>query len=87
MPEIKRKMPTPPDGREREAALVPVKSSQEFSNVYELEDGTIFSLKTVVTEIWRVEGVFDEQGNPFYLSRSTNIATVTAPDSLKKRMS
>ncbi len=87
MPAIKRKIPTPPDGKEREAELIEIKNSKEPPNTYELADGSLFTLKTVVTEIWRVEEVYDDQGNPFYLAKSTNIATVTAPEEIRRRTS
>lgn len=87
MAPIKRKIPTPPDGKEREAELIEIKNSKEPPNIYELADGSLFTLKTVVTEIWRVEGVYDEQGNPYYVAKSANIATVTAPEDIRQRIS
>lgn len=84
---IRKKIPSPPDGRERDAELIPIKTSNENSNVYELEDGSVLSLKTVVTEIWRVDDVYDQEGNPFYLTKSTNIATVTSPQKLRRQTS
>lgn len=87
MPPIKRKIPSPPDGQLREAELVPVKSSSEHANVYELEDGSLISLKVVVTEIWRIEGVYDADGNPAYITKSGNVVTVTAPENLRRRSS
>ena len=84
---IKRKIPSPPDGQLRDAELIEINSSNERSNTYELADGTVISLKTVVTEIWRVEGVYDQDGNPLYITKSGTLATATAPESLKRKMS
>ena len=84
---IRRKIPTPPDGAVREAELIEIASSKEPTNVYELSDGSVISLKTVVTEIWRVDGVYDGDGNPLYVTKSGNIATTTASEKLRKKLS
>ena len=84
---IRRKIPTPPDGQLRDAEMITLKSSDEPPNIYELGDGSIVTLKTVVTEIWRVEGVFDQEGNPMYITKSANIATTNAPENLRRKMS
>ena len=87
MAAIRKKIPTPPDGQLRDAELVEVKEAREPTNVYDLADGSVLSLRTVVTEIWRVDGVFDAEGNPQYITRSGNITTVTAPEKLRQRTS
>ncbi len=87
MAAIRRKIPTPPDGRLREAELIRIENSQENSNTYELSDGSLLTLKTVVTEIWRVDGVYDQEGNPMYVTKSGNIATVTSPEILRRKTS
>lgn len=84
---IKRKIPAPPDGNLRDAELVDIKTSKEPLNVYELADGSVISLKTVVTEIWRVDGVWDQEGNPLYVVKSGNIASTTAPEDLRRKLS
>ena len=84
---IKRKIPTPPDGQMRDAELISVKTSNEPPNVYELEDGSLLTLKTVVTEVWRIVGQYDPEGNPAYITKSGNIATVSAPAELRRKTS
>ena len=84
---IRKKIPSPPDGQPRDAELIPVKTAKELVNVYELEDGSVISFKVVVTEIWRVDGVYDNEGNPSYIVRSANIVTITAPENLRRRSS
>ena len=83
---IRQKIPGP-GGQSVDAELIEITTSNEKSNTYELADGSVLSLKTVVTEIWRVEGHYDEQGNPMYITRSTNMATVNSPEGLRRRMS
>ena len=83
MVDRKRKV-TMPDGREVLAVEVPVQNSSEHWNEYLLNDGSVVRMKSVVTEVVRVEGEFDAQGNPVYLVQSTNIMSVSAPDELRK---
>jgi len=82
---IRQRIPTPPDGQMRESELVPVTTQQESANVYQLADGSVVSLRTVVTEVWRVIDNYDANGNPLYVLRSGNMATVTAPENLRRR--
>ena len=54
-------------------------------NQYLLDDGSLIKMKPVATKVLRVEGKFDEEGSPVYLVKSTNIMSVSAPDSLKRK--
>jgi hypothetical protein len=56
----------------------------EHWNEYLLDDGTIVRLKAVVTEIVRIEGRYDPEGNPAYAINTTNVAHISAPEELKK---
>lgn len=76
-----------PDGQLREAELVKVKKSEEHTNTYELEDGSVLSLRTVVTEVWKAVDVFDNEGNPQYFTKSGNVLSVTSPPELRRRSS
>ncbi|MFC1770051.1 hypothetical protein ACFLZI_03255 [Nitrospirota bacterium] len=67
-----------------DAVVLDVTSAQENWNTYLLEDGTVLKLKVVATEVARVEGHFDQEGNPLYMVKSTNVVTVDPPDELKK---
>ncbi len=73
-----------PDGTKEDAEKVEVNSSTEHWNEYLLEDNTIVKLKTVVTEVWRLEGEYDADGNPRYVVRSTNVLSVTASDDMRR---
>ena len=61
------------------------RSSGENWNEYLADDGSVIRLKLVVTEVLRVDGQYDEQGNPSYLIKSTNVLAVSAPDDLRKK--
>lgn len=58
---------------------------KEDWNEYQLMDGTVIKMKLVVSEILRVEGVYDAEGNPAYRIKSTNLPVVKSPDALKRK--
>lgn len=72
-------------GREVEATPVGFTTSAEHWNEYLLSDRTLLRMKTVVTKVLRVEGEFDPEGNPVYLTTSTNIVVADAPEELRRR--
>lgn len=61
------------------------RSSGENWNEYLLDDGTVFRIKLVVTDIYRVDGAYDDQGNPQYVAKSTNVAAVSASDDMRRK--
>lgn len=83
--ERKTKVPLP-NGGFADATIIDINSSQETWNQYFLSDGTVLKLKTVATEAVRVDDQYDNEGNPVYMIKSTNVASVIVPDSLKKRL-
>ncbi len=60
------------------------RSSGENWNEYLADDGTVIRIKLVVTEVLRIDGQYDEQGNPAYLIKSSNVTAVSAPDDMRK---
>lgn len=72
-------------GKEVLGELVLVQETREQWNQYQLEDGSTLRLKTVATEIYRVEGEYDQEGNPVYVIKSANILSVIAPEELKRK--
>ena len=84
MPPRKRKVPGP-DGRELEATVMPFQVGGENWNEYVVDDGSIVKLKPVVTEIMRVDGMFDQNGDPVYIVQATNVLAVSAPDNLRQQ--
>ena len=53
-------------GREVEAQEVEVVLSKELWNEYQLSDGKVLLLKTVLVGIQRIEGVTNPDGTPAY---------------------
>jgi hypothetical protein len=74
-----------PDGEEVEAEVVPFRTTAEYWNEYLLDDGTVFRIKLVVTEIARVKGVYDAKGDPVYAATHTQVTAVDAPDVLRRK--
>lgn len=72
------------DGRLVDAISIPVRSSEERWSEYILEDATVIRMKLIVTEVFRVEGMYDPDGNPVYHIKSANIASAMPPENLKK---
>jgi hypothetical protein len=68
----------------KEAELIDVNSTNEQWSTYLLADGTVLKLKAVVTEVWRVIGEFDNDGNPQYVTKTGNLLVVNAPDELRR---
>jgi hypothetical protein len=53
-------------------------------NVYLADDGTVIRLKLVATDVVRLEGQYDAQGNPVYFVQSSNIMAISAPENLRR---
>jgi hypothetical protein len=73
-------------GSEVEAEVVPFRAVGEHWNEYLLDDGTVFRIKLVVTEIARVKDRYDEKGDPIYAATHTQVTAVDVPDSLRRRL-
>lgn len=71
-------------GEEVEAEVVGFRPTGEHWNEYLLDDGTVFRIKLVVTEIARVKDRFDGNGNPVYAASHTQVTAVDAPEALRR---
>ena len=60
------------------------KTKKEDWNEYEVSDGTTIRLKLVAANIVRVQDRYDNDGNPIYLVKSSNVIGVSVPEHLKK---
>jgi hypothetical protein len=69
-----------PDGRTVDAIEMPFQTGAEHWNEYLLHDGSVLKLKTVVTEVLKIEGEYDADGNPQYALKSTQIVSVSPSD-------
>lgn len=73
------------DGSFIEGTIVPFQSGGEHWNEYLAEDGSVLRVKLVATEIVRMDGQYDQEGNPVYIMNSTNVMVVSAPEDLKRK--
>jgi len=80
-----RKIKVPYQGQMMDASVIDVQSSSEHWNQYLLEDGTVLKLKVVVTDVARIDGAYDAEGNPIYFVKSTNVLSLSCPEGLKKK--
>jgi hypothetical protein len=64
---------------------VPVLEAKEYWNEYKLEDGTTFRMKVVLSSILRIEGQYNEDGQPLYQAKLNLVPDVRAPEDLRKR--
>ena len=72
-------------GQQVEGLDIRFKSVREDWNEYDLEDGSTVRMKTVVTDVIRLEDIYDREGNPVYTIKSGNMVVIKAPDNLKKK--
>jgi len=67
-----------------EALDMDFKSVKEDWNEYQINDGTIIRMKVVVTNIAKLTDKYDNDGNPIYVVKSSNVLAVSAPEKLRK---
>ena len=75
------------NGQQVDAETVEATQAGERWNEYLLDDGTILKVKVVVTNVYRVEGQYDAEGNPLYIIQSTNVLSTNAPQELRRKLS
>lgn len=73
------------NGQQVDASLVPVRSSQEPWSEYILDDGTLIRLRSVVTEVYRIDNMYDPEGNPVYQVKSSNVASAIPSEDSKRK--
>jgi hypothetical protein len=75
----------PYGGRDVEATEVDFEIRKEDWNEYQLMDGAAVKMKQVVSEIFKVVGEYDNEGNPIYVVKSKSVLVVRSPDDLKRK--
>src|SRR5258708_32783756 len=63
---------------------VPVLESTERWTEVKLEDGTTLRVKPVIMSVTRIDGRYDQQGNPMYALQAGQAITAPSPDHLRK---
>jgi hypothetical protein len=83
MPERRVKAPLP-NGQIVDASEVPVDVSTERWSEVTLEDGTVLRIKPVVVSVTRLDGHFDNDGNPWYMVKSNALVSIVeVPEALR----
>jgi hypothetical protein len=72
-------------GQMREATIVDFEADKENFSTYILHDGTSLRIKAVVTEVFRVDGMYQPNGDPVYGVNAQQIIAVNAPESLRRK--
>jgi len=85
MPERKVEV-TLPTGELREGAEIQVEESTERWSDYTLSDGTHLRAKLMIVSGIRVDGQFDQLGNPMYTMNVSPVFTiVSSPEEYRKK--
>ncbi len=64
---------------------VEFETEREGWNVYILRDGTKLKMKSIVSQVVRLEMHNPANGDPLYLVQASNVLNTDSPDNLKKR--
>ena len=72
-------------GREVDVSPVDFRIEREDWNEYQLYDGAHLRLRIILSDVFRVDGEFDAEGNPIYITKSGNVVSVRVPDELKRK--
>jgi hypothetical protein len=83
-----RKVPvTLPSGQQGEGIEVQVDESNERWSEFTLQDGAIIRAKLTITSAVRVDGQFDQLGNPLYVTNLAPVLTiVSVPEQYRKKV-
>jgi hypothetical protein len=85
MAERKVQVPFPtPASPLRSGSDVPTLESVERWTEVKLEDGTLLRVKPSVISAIRIDGEFDQEGNPMYAIKVQPMLIVVAPEHMKK---
>jgi len=77
------KIVSPVSQRQVEAEQVDFEARAEPWATYELSDGTVLKVRTILTNVMRIEGEYDQSGNPVYVVSSQNVIQANAPKKLR----
>ena len=72
-------------GKDVSTIDVAIKKADEQFNTINLEDGAVLKIKLVATKVRRIDGQYDQHGNPQYIVESKNVLVVdSAPEVLQQ---
>jgi hypothetical protein len=72
-----------PDGRKVQATEVGIKKATEYWNEYELDDGNIIKIKTILVKMIKADAKNEITGEPIYISNTQNLMTLTMKEEKK----
>jgi len=81
---MERTIKVPFEGKTVDGLDMDFKSIKEDWNEYQINDGTIVRMKVVVVNIAKVTDKYDNEGNPVYIVKTSNVLAISAPEKLKK---
>jgi hypothetical protein len=58
---------------------------REEWNQYMLEDGSVLRARLIVSEVLRLVDVYNAEGDPVYIIKSTNFVNSDVPANLRKK--
>lgn len=73
------------NGVMREATIVDFEADKESFSTYILHDGTSLRIKAVLTEVLRIDGMYQPNGDPMYGIQAQQVVAVNAPENLRKK--
>ncbi|TGK20114.1 hypothetical protein EHO61_06320 [Leptospira fluminis] len=76
---------TPNGPVNKEGTIVEIRKSDEPWSTYELSDGTVVKVKQNLAQVIRIDGEYDQAGNPLYVTHLIPILLVETPESLRKK--
>lgn len=81
-----RKVSIPgPDGKMLPGIDMEIEESSERWSEMKLHDGTRLRVKSVVTQVVRLDNAYDPEGNPVYIVKTAPVITLlSTPDFLKR---
>ena len=83
MPERKTKAQVPGGGTADAVDVAITESTERWTEIH-LDDGTVIRIKPVILAVQRIEGHYDQEGNPLYQVKANQIMTADSPDHMKK---
>lgn len=72
-------------GQMVDAVDVDFETERENFSIYILHDGTTLKIKPVLTEVFRIEGAYQPNGDPVYGVNAQPVVAINAAESLRRR--
>src|SRR6266571_3981535 len=77
------KIISPVTQRQVEAEQIDFEAKAEPWSTYELTDGTTLKVRVILTGVLRIEGEYDQSGNPIYVVSSQTVIQANAPKKMR----